>query len=249
MTRKPTVLVVDVDDHRRDTIQRYLAARYAVHSFPLARAALRELPGLHPDALLAHAYQPGGSGIDLCARARELLATRSCLTLVYGRSRRPPGTRRGGASSADHPAVDVRLARPVDVIDLDRALAHALATRRRAAAAPRAGRPVDRPIEVVSAARAPDPSGGWRLLLDPEHCIDRLPDRPDVSWEQILRARVTLHNLRVALGKHVTPLVDRLPPDRRPTFDEILRARASLHNLSVILGVRRDRSNPNRAAS
>ncbi len=246
MTSKPRVVLVDVDDTRRESFKRYLSARYEVHSFPLAGQALKALPELRPDALLTHAYQPGGSGPRLCASARALPSASRCLTLVYGRSRRPYGAPRGGPVAADLGQVDVRLDRRVDVVDVDKALAHALAQRRPARARPTPSRHAHQPVEVVSASR--HEGGVWERYRGPDALIDRLPTRPDVGWDQILRARLTLHNLRVALGKHVTPLVDRLPSDRRPTFGELFRARASLYNVSVILGVGPGRSGPHQAA-
>lgn len=246
---RPRVMVVEPHDARRDVFSAYLASRFEVAPFPLAARAAEAFDRLQPDAVIAHAHQPGSSGLELVKELRTRAGGERCLMVVYGHKAGPrPSTDKAERLRVDAGA-DVYLAREVDEVDLERVLGLKLLAP---VEAPQVPAPTAAELRFVSAHReAPvEDEGDWGSVLGEGadrkgfldgirrrhgRLIEKLPSDRDVSWGELMRARANLHNLGVLLDKPVTPLIQQLPPDRRPTLEEALRARATLGNLKVIL--------------
>ena len=246
---RPNVLLVDPDDTRREVFQAYLSSRFEVVAVAIAARAHRAFGQTPPDAVLAHARQPGSSGLRLCKELRALPGGEDCLMVVYGHNVGPRPTGASVERMREASLVDVWLHREVDEIDLEKVLGIKLMEP---TPAPGLVVPERARIEYVSAHRE-DPTEDERTWggvdeREPDRrrflagirdqygpLIDRLPKDQDVSWGQLLRARANLHNVSVLLEKPVTPLVQELPEDRALTTAEILRARVTLRNLKIIL--------------
>lgn len=246
---RPRVLLVDPDDTRREVFQAYLASRFDVVAVPLAGKAIARFSKLGPDAVLAHARQPGTSGLRACKEMRGLERGQGCLMVVYGHLL---GPRRTPAQyerlRLDH-QVDIYLPREVDEVDLEKVVGVKLLAPIEVPDVPAPD--IDK-FEFISAHREEpvEDEGTWGTVdsVQPDRggflatlrrhygsLIDRLPDDEDVTWGQLLRARANLHNIAVLLNKPVTPLIRELPEDRPLTREEILRARITLRNLKIIL--------------
>ena len=246
---RPRVLLVEPDDTRREVFQAYLASRFDVVAMPIAAKALSRFAGLNPDAVLAHARQPGSSGLRMCKEMRALPHGEDCLMVVYGHPVGPRRTTAQGEAMRAEALVDVWMQREVDEIDLEKVLGVRLLAPLEVPSVPA---PDLQKLQFVSAHREEpaEDERTWGRLEDREPdrksflatmreqyggLIDKLPKDRDVSWGQLLRARANLHNISVLLEKPVTPLIQRLPQDRPLTAAEILRARVTLENFRIIL--------------
>jgi CheY-like chemotaxis protein len=246
---RPRVLLVDPDDTRREVFQAYLASRFDVVAMPVAAKAQARFAGLNPDAVLAHARQPGSSGLRMCKELRALEHGQDCLMVVYGHMVGPRRTPAQCEAMRAESQVDVWMQREVDEIDLEKVLGVKLLAP---VEVPAVKAPDIQKIQFVSAHREEpcEDERTWGRLEEREPdrksflatmreqyggLIDKLPKDQDVSWGQLMRARANLHNISVLLDKPVTPLIQRLPEDRPLTAAEILRARVTLENFRIIL--------------
>lgn len=70
---KPLIFLVEDDADISRLVRHHLeAAGYAVHAFPAAGAVLGEAEKEHPSLFLLDIMVPGGDGLDLCRRIRQM---------------------------------------------------------------------------------------------------------------------------------------------------------------------------------
>jgi CheY-like chemotaxis protein len=250
---RPRLLLIDPDDTRRQRFQAYLVSQFEVLAIPVAARSHERFTSLKPDAVLAHARQPGSSGPRICRELRDLAGGEDCLMVVYGHLVGPRRTPAQCEQMRVETRVDIWLTREVDAIDLEKVLGLKLLAPEEApkVAAPPDARKATPKVEFISAHRestGDDPSWGTAAPSSEDRgsflagmgkrygpLIQKLPKDQDVTWGQLLRARANLHNLQVLLEKPVTPLIQELPEDRPLSVAEILRARVTLRNLRIIL--------------
>lgn len=250
---RPRLLLIDPDDKRRDQFSTYLRTQFEVVAIPVAGRAAERFTALRPDAVLAHARQPGTSGPRLCKQLRELAGGDDCLMFVYGHLVGPRKTPVQIEAMRVETRVDVWMARDVDAMDLEKVLGLKLLAPEEppVVTPPLPSRKAAPKVEFVTAHREDgrdDASWGSAVQSSEDQAqyidsmgkryrplIEKLPKDADVSWGQLMRARANLHNLQVLLEKPVTPLIQELPEDRPLTSSEILRARVTLRNLKIIL--------------
>lgn len=256
---RPRLLLLDPDDTRRERFRSWLQSQFDVVAIAVAARSHDRFTALKPDAVLAHARQPGSSGPRVCKELRALAGGQDCLMVVYGQLVGPRKTAAQIEKMREDCQVDLWLTREVEAIDLEKVLGLKLLAPPEepvapAPATPGPARPAPQ-LTFVSAARqepvGDEPTWGTAAPLGAERkdalkllgktwgpLVERLPKDQDVTWGQILRARVNLHNLSVLLEKPVTPLIQELPGDRPLSVAEVLRARVTLKNLRIILSQR-----------
>lgn len=241
---RAVLVLVDPDDGRRALLEQAFSRRFEVSAFSHPDLASSCLETLQPRVLLVHINQDVGNGLSFCRSVQALTRELDCMTVVHGRAwgaRHPDDYFRRARRSA---GADIVISEELSARELLRKVVRGLkhgpsmtdswsdewkvefysASRVGSGEAPQPTRPRGQPLQPTTRRIAP-----FRFEL-----IERLPDDRPPTLSEALRARASLHNIRVVLDAPVTPLIEQLPDDRPLALREVLRARITPRNFRVI---------------